>query len=80
MAICFELVVNFGTNIEAARQAHWQSPADSSINKLVLCNAMRDELGLGGNYVEFRPGYLRIPYRRKAEHTYSWLGEDKSIA
>jgi hypothetical protein len=32
---------------------------------------MRDELGLGGNYVEFRPGYLRIPYRRKAEDTYS---------
>ena len=37
--------------------------ADGAINGLVLCQALHDELGLGGNYVEFQPGYLWIPYR-----------------
>jgi hypothetical protein len=37
--------------------------ADGAINGLVLCEALHDELGLRGNYVEFQPGYLWIPYR-----------------
>ena len=37
--------------------------AGGSIDGLVLCEALHAELGLGGNYVEFRPGYLWIPYR-----------------
>ena len=34
-----------------------------TIHGLVICQAMHDELGLGGNYVEFQSGYLWIPYR-----------------
>jgi len=34
---------------------------DGNINGLVLCNSLHDELGLGGNYVEFQPGFLWIP-------------------
>ena len=32
---------------------------------LVLCEALRDELGLAGNphYVSFQPGYVWVPYR-----------------
>jgi hypothetical protein len=32
---------------------------------LVLCEALRDELGLAGNpcYVPFQPGYVWVPYR-----------------
>lgn len=37
--------------------------ADGSIDGLVLCEALYAELGLGSNYVEFRPGYRWIPYR-----------------
>ena len=42
------------------------------IDGLVLCEALHEELGLGGNYVEFQPGYLWIPYRRReAKHAHS---------
>ncbi len=37
--------------------------ADGTINGLVLCQALHDELGLGANYVQFQPGYLWIPYQ-----------------
>lgn len=37
--------------------------AGGSIDGLVLCEALHDELGLGGKYAEFGPGYLWIPYR-----------------
>jgi hypothetical protein len=42
---------------------------------LVLCEALRDELGLGGNphYVQFRPGYVWVPYRGQRS---SWLTTD----
>ena len=43
--------------------------ADGTINGLVLCQALHDELGLGGNYVEFQPGYLWIPYRGEKPST-----------
>jgi hypothetical protein len=43
--------------------------ADGTINGLVLCRALHDELGLGGNYVEFQPGYLWIPYRGEKPST-----------
>jgi hypothetical protein len=43
--------------------------ADGEISGLVLCEALHDELGLGGNYVEFQPGYLWIPYRGEKPST-----------
>ncbi len=36
--------------------------AGGTIDGLVLGQALHDELGLGGNYVQFQPGYLWIPY------------------
>jgi hypothetical protein len=35
----------------------------STIDGLVLCQALHAELGLGDNHVEFQPGYLWIPYQ-----------------
>ena len=43
--------------------------ADGTINGLVLCRALHDELSLGSNYVEFQPGYLWIPYRGEKPST-----------
>lgn len=43
--------------------------ADGTINGLVLCQALHDELSLGGNYVEFQPGYLWIPYQGEKPST-----------
>lgn len=43
--------------------------ADGTINGLVLCQALHDGLCLGGNYVEFQPGYLWIPYRGEKPST-----------
>lgn len=43
--------------------------ADGTINGLVLCKALYDELGPGGNYVEFQAGYLWIPYRGEKPST-----------
>lgn len=40
--------------------------AEGKIYGLVLCEALHSELGLGGNYVEFQPGYVWIPYRGTA--------------
>jgi hypothetical protein len=37
--------------------------ADGTVNGLVLSETLRDELGLGDNYVDFQPGYLWIPYQ-----------------
>ena len=42
---------------------------DGTINGLVLCQAMHSALGLGGNYVEFQPGYLWVPYRGEKPST-----------
>jgi hypothetical protein len=36
---------------------------DGTIDGLVLCQALHHALGLGGDYIEFQPGYLWIPYR-----------------
>lgn len=43
--------------------------AEGTINGLVLCETLRDELGLGDNYAEFQPGYLWIPYRGERPST-----------
>jgi hypothetical protein len=43
--------------------------ADGTIDGLVLCQAVHDELGLGDNYVEFQPGYLWIPYQGEKPST-----------
>jgi hypothetical protein len=43
--------------------------ADGTINGLVLGQALHHELGLGGNYVEFQPGYLWIPYQGEKPST-----------
>ena len=43
--------------------------ADGTIDGLVLCQALHDELGLGGNYVEFQPGYVWIPYQGEKPST-----------
>jgi hypothetical protein len=70
VAICFELVVNFGENAEAARAAALVNElADGMIDGLVLGQALHDELGLGDNYVEFQPGYLWIPYQGEKPST-----------
>ncbi|MFC9896196.1 hypothetical protein ACFVMC_21115 [Nocardia sp. NPDC127579] len=37
--------------------------ADGSLPGLVLCERLHGELGLGDDYVLFRPGYRWIPYR-----------------
>jgi hypothetical protein len=42
---------------------------DGTINGLVLCQALHSELGLRGNYVEFQPGYLWVPYRGEKPST-----------
>jgi hypothetical protein len=43
--------------------------ASGSIDGLVLCEALHAELGPGANFVEFRPGYLWIPYRGEKPST-----------
>jgi len=43
--------------------------ADGTINGLVLCQALHDELGLDAGYVEFQPGYRWIPYRGERPST-----------
>ena len=43
--------------------------ADGTIDGLVLCQALHDELGLGGNYVDFQPGYVWIPYQGEKPST-----------
>ena len=45
--------------------------AVGSINGLVLCNSLHDGLGLGGNYVEFQPGHLWIPYPGEKPTTFT---------
>ncbi len=37
--------------------------SDGSIHGLVLSEALHAELGLGDDYVTFRPGYRWVPYR-----------------
>jgi hypothetical protein len=48
---------------------------DGAFSGLVLCEALRDELGLARNpnYVQFRPGYVWVPYRGEKP---SWLAAD----
>lgn len=43
--------------------------ADGAISGLVLCQALHSELGLGGNYAEFEPGYRWIPYQGQKRGT-----------
>ena len=43
--------------------------ADGAIDGLVLSQSLRDELCLSGNYVEFQPGYLWVPYRGEKPST-----------
>lgn len=47
----------------AELKAGWADElADGTIDGLVLREDLREELSLGGNYVQFQPGYLWIPY------------------
>lgn len=51
-------------------QSDWADEmTDGTIDGLVLCKALHSELGLGGNYVEFQPGYLWIPYQGEKAST-----------
>lgn len=43
--------------------------ADGTINGLVLCEVLHRELGPGGDYIEFAPGYLWIPYQGEKPST-----------
>lgn len=43
--------------------------ADGTLDGLVLCQTMHDELGLDDSYIEFQPGYLWIPYRGEKPST-----------
>jgi hypothetical protein len=48
----------------AELRAEWSRElTDGSLHGLVLCERLHFELGLGDDYVPFRPGYRWIPYR-----------------
>jgi hypothetical protein len=54
----------------AELKSEWADELESgSIDGLVLCEALHAELGLGGNFVEFQPGYLWVPYRGEKPST-----------
>jgi hypothetical protein len=40
------------------------------VNGLVLCQALYDEVAPGGDWVEFQPGYVWIPYRGEERGTH----------
>lgn len=54
----------------AGLRGYWgDEPDDDTLDGLVLCETLHNELGLSGNYVEFQPGYLWIPYRGEKNGT-----------
>ena len=54
----------------AELKSYWiHELADGTINGLVLGEVLHRELGLGGNYIEFQPGYLWIPYQGEKPST-----------